>query len=123
MGFIYSNVLLVVSWLGPDKNDGWKGIPWLDGMNSDTTKRLREVIFGFETQDYWNRIWILQETVLAHNLWIMSGTNTIAWGRFLQLLSMSYSPQVLISPASCLCAFPYLGLFQSLIALRTSGAG
>jgi hypothetical protein len=96
MRAIYSEASKVISWLGPgylvtdqlfwfiqthDKSCNSKG-----GLSENckflANRELADAIAYLEERHYWNRIWIIQEIVVATNLELMCGYHSIDWRAF-----------------------------------------
>lgn len=88
MAAIYSTASTVISWLGPhtpdstmlfewggrDLSSGWKGMDIVTSLQTlgEATKRLLE-------REYWCRLWIIQEVLLAqHHYQLLCGTDCIS---------------------------------------------
>jgi hypothetical protein len=96
MRAIYSEASKVVSWLGPgylvtdrlfwfvkahyESCTLTGGLP--ENCNFLADRELADAIAYLERQHYWNRIWIIQEIVVATNLELMCGYHSIDWRAF-----------------------------------------
>jgi hypothetical protein len=49
-----------------------------------------EAIMDFTNDPYWTRAWILQETVLARELWVMAGMAIVPFDACEELLSFAH---------------------------------
>ena len=95
MGEIYSNAAAVLVWLGPGTKTTDKLLDYLDlasrDFGQDSLKEHHDELFGdgsLVVQDalqsllrnpYWNRTWIIQEFLLAADIFICSGSRRIPW--------------------------------------------
>jgi hypothetical protein len=97
MGSIYSSATRVVSWLGTASFDSALAIDFLADLSSAAatqprfpeqsvlpacTKKRRKAVQHLNEREYWKRVWIVQEVVLACNIFIMCGNSGIYWEDF-----------------------------------------
>ncbi|KAK4125735.1 HET-domain-containing protein [Parathielavia appendiculata] len=98
MGQIYFRAGTVVVWLGSSYQTFEKR------MTNETTseedkkpeehdssrdKRIQqEMVRCLQKDDYWGRLWIIQEIGRARKLRVCFGTQTLSWERFAQLITM-----------------------------------
>ena len=99
MAEIYKSAKKVISWLGHNGNidmslskvlpdiseilgqikdpiqDPWEQAPHLPDLTSPTWSSVRALL----DNSYWERLWVLQELVLAQNLEIWVGNDTLSW--------------------------------------------
>ncbi|PMD41648.1 hypothetical protein L207DRAFT_511468 [Hyaloscypha variabilis F] len=89
MGLIYSQATTVRVWLGNMDEPSAKAFRFLE--NPGTIRRLKEGIIeldGWEAvaglckRHYWERLWIIQEVVLAARIDIHCGKRVLPWERF-----------------------------------------
>ncbi|KAE9373284.1 hypothetical protein N431DRAFT_438584 [Stipitochalara longipes BDJ] len=89
MGMIYSQATTVRVWLGMPDELSPKAFRFLE--NPGTIRRMREGIIeldGWEAvaslckRDYWDRLWIIQEVVLAARIDIHCGEKVLPWELF-----------------------------------------
>lgn len=95
MGDIYSNATCVVVWLGPESPVAAKLRNTcnfeLSTMRktlhqSEKRQELTRVLRELAGNEYWRRLWILQEYLLAQNITIWYGPHNICVGNFRYLL-------------------------------------
>jgi hypothetical protein len=87
MSSIYSKAELVVSWLGEEKDDSAVAFKLLRSREPETTKLLKELsgqtenhpMRGFFGRSYWERLWIVQEILLAKQAIILCGDEICSW--------------------------------------------
>ncbi|KAJ9611602.1 hypothetical protein H2200_004786 [Cladophialophora chaetospira] len=96
MGDIFNLAVGVYSWLGEGNSDTNL---IFDHINGNTTTEQRMVmsmnlllrclhqVFGVP---YWNRMWILQEIVLARRVWLVSGNRVCDWDTLMGAVSELY---------------------------------
>jgi hypothetical protein len=62
--------------------------PWLitkdEAIPEQIPNKAWAALFSFCNNSYWQRVWILQETVVARSLWIMSGLRLLDFAHFQQ---------------------------------------
>ena len=95
MSSVYTQASAVYAWLGENSpgareacefleelnhigtthpEDDWSGIQGaLQRLLNNTTLQSKKQIFNFFTQEYWKRIWIVQEIFLARELFLLCG--------------------------------------------------
>jgi hypothetical protein len=96
MRAIYSEASKVISWVGPGFEITDRLFLFIrghhdsctvkDGLAEDCTfladRELADAIGYLENRPYWNRIWVIQEVVVATNLELMCGFHSIDWHVF-----------------------------------------
>ncbi|KAL9062894.1 MAG: hypothetical protein Q9157_008561 [Trypethelium eluteriae] len=97
MRYIYGSAVEVIAWIGPEvrgtklafefmrrfanktQDDAIEIIgAWTYDKDADLMDAMADLIF----QEYWSRVWIVQEVVLAHSLKILVGNCSIDWPTF-----------------------------------------
>ena len=88
MGKIYSLAAHVVVWLGPSADESAMAMESLryyqippvaeEGIDEQKVREL-EALDRFFSREYWNRIWIVQEIVLATRIFIYCGLEYVSW--------------------------------------------
>jgi hypothetical protein len=87
MGELYSNAMLAISWLGLETPDLSQAIGWLNDFTLQPTKGEVEVEQNIATvravrelydHDYWKRLWIIQEVVLARDVQVWCGRHHLS---------------------------------------------
>jgi hypothetical protein len=115
MQSIYSKAAKVIAWLGPDYDGGAAALKMLGRISDafklhpkgfDWLKSIPELYKGGEDENhvprtpwtwidallvrpYWSRIWILQEAVLARDLWFMCGTERLKFNKHRNLIKVA----------------------------------
>jgi hypothetical protein len=115
MQSIYSKAYKVIAWLGPDYDGGAAALKMLGRLSDalklhpegfDWLKSIPELCTGEEDENhvprtpwtwiaallirpYWCRIWILQEAVLARDLWFMCGAELLKFNRHRNLFRVA----------------------------------
>jgi Heterokaryon incompatibility protein (HET) len=94
MDFIYTRAQCVIIWLGlpgPEFEqfeplwETYSMIPPVNTLfNPEALRLFEQWIFG---NDYWNRVWIIQEIGLARKLAVFTGYGTIQWENFFHGIS------------------------------------
>jgi len=92
MGSIYSQASQVIAWLGLSNEQTSAAIktiasvpPWNPMLTSQwiakevTLNQLRQVKTSFCSMNYWERLWIIQELVLAEKVLIYCGDDQLTW--------------------------------------------
>lgn len=77
MGMIYTMAERVVVWLGPSNAEASLAMKWLgkvhnegvENIDTEGLKAIKSLCF----RDYWSRLWIIQEVILAPEIWIQCG--------------------------------------------------
>lgn len=94
MGVIYANAELVYAWLGPVADDSDSVFEYLQHFNelalrspnaleNSSIKSLpSEALQALCRREYWHRMWIKQEIVLAKEIRVCCGTKSLAWETF-----------------------------------------
>jgi hypothetical protein len=94
MDQIYRSADAVYAWIGPmtvDSEDFFENVQIISGhqnksvrttQNYDSYEKLMSKYHDIAARDYWKRLWIIQEFVLARNLWIFCGPSVTNWKRF-----------------------------------------
>ncbi|KAF7503928.1 hypothetical protein GJ744_003009 [Endocarpon pusillum] len=86
MGSIYRQAISVFAWLGWPQ--GWNP-KWVFNFFQEYISRLSmervevlEMVLHMCTCQYWSRRWILQEIMLAQDVWIFCGESYLSWFSF-----------------------------------------
>jgi hypothetical protein len=96
MRAIYSDASSVISWLGPGSTDTARMFSFIDRHHNSCTndsepagscnflfdRVLADAVQYLEGRPYWNRIWVIQEIVVAMKLELMCGDQFISWPIF-----------------------------------------
>ena len=95
MGDIYASASCVIIWLG---SKGLGNRTMWEEMNTGRTldnskimSRYFEESVKILCHEYWTRLWIMQEVLLAKKIIVMSGHNQIPWSRLEMLKNASQS--------------------------------
>lgn len=92
MSKIYSSASRVVVWLGKKEHWGLESTISTWKHNEKATKggaihySVTRVVSNLLRRPWWNRVWVVQELVLAKKATIQCGMSTIDWGSFCQLV-------------------------------------
>jgi hypothetical protein len=80
MHMVYGGARLVVSWLGPEPIAGyWNGLDDrlsdrdIDLRQKDVIQRVNQILDDVASREYWDRVWIIQEVVLARKMMMLAG--------------------------------------------------
>ncbi|RDW81886.1 hypothetical protein BP6252_02998 [Coleophoma cylindrospora] len=94
MSQIYTGARRVIAWLGPSDDTSSKAIramstlmpnfllsyrSWLDYEKHGFEDQVLKPIKSFCSRRYWDRLWIIQELVLATDICIQCGTEQLRW--------------------------------------------
>jgi hypothetical protein len=92
---IYMGASQVVSFVGAEITDLDIGLDFIELLNSNLSKqkflplvrhyqyvRQWKAVETLWSQEYWRRVWIIQEVVVASNLVICYGHRSVPWARF-----------------------------------------
>jgi hypothetical protein len=94
MDQIYHSADAVYAWIGPmtvDSEEFFENVQIISGhqnksirttQNHDSYENLMNRYHDIAARDYWRRLWIIQEFVLARNLWIFCGPAVTNWKQF-----------------------------------------
>lgn len=108
MRAIYSQASDVISWLGPGNPQIDRLFPFIWTHHHECTllpqetcshtadRDIADALLYLEERPYWNRIWIIQEMVVATRLTIMCGDNSVPWNIFTSfwpLIFMQHFPK------------------------------
>jgi hypothetical protein len=108
MGKIYSNAENVISWLGPGSEEIGRlfsvvesiyrthppGTPFTFPANAYNNSEHQAAFDDFVSRKYWTRLWIVQEMVLATNVTLMCGKDTMQWHVFVTLFDQMKTERV-----------------------------
>jgi Heterokaryon incompatibility protein (HET) len=86
MSRIYSQAYTVAVWLGPEAEGSALALNHLydkDLFDQD----VRNAIFALCHRPYWNRLWIIQELVLAKSIYVLCGSEYQSWESLEKLAS------------------------------------
>ena len=83
MGLIYTKAERVIVWLGPSNPEASLAMKWLgkvhglgqEDIDIEGLKAIKSLCF----RDYWSRLWIIQEVILAPEIWIQCGFQASFW--------------------------------------------
>ncbi|KAE9366576.1 HET-domain-containing protein [Stipitochalara longipes BDJ] len=99
---IYTKAIQVVVWLGPTSANSQLAINKLKAISTTTTRANNiypiwtaeawEAVWDLCQRDYWTRIWIVQEFVLAEELTLHCGSDSLPWHNlsFLFIIQQDY---------------------------------
>ena len=91
MGQIFSNAYLLIAWLGPESDRSVEVMqairtyePSLEPVPisfapPSFSQHLRDMLNIFGILDYWSRLWIVQEIILAKDILISWGNDFLPW--------------------------------------------
>jgi Heterokaryon incompatibility protein (HET) len=105
MGRIYSSARSVLAWIGPAADQSEK-LYQLHNQSSSLKKWtidetlnwifqtpdpaiVTRALIALENRSYWNRMWIVQEVLLARDITIFCGSWAISWYEFERMLRLS----------------------------------
>lgn len=101
MGTIYSQAILVICWIGEASGNSDRIVQWLKCKTPEERKSYPECVsYGnkwgdlgsFFDRDYWIRLWIVQEILLANIAIILCGNAVCSWYDVCQDQSRLSSP-------------------------------
>ncbi|KAH8706087.1 heterokaryon incompatibility protein-domain-containing protein, partial [Phaeosphaeriaceae sp. PMI808] len=94
MGHIYSRATFVAIWLGPEADDSALAVQLLQQVanNTVTPQSLRLIknykdsaaLFALFKRDYWKRLWVVQEVLLAQKKLVYCGYSVFPWAVYRQ---------------------------------------
>lgn len=102
MQSIFSSAKSVFAWLGPAYQNSHKAMQYLEESNDKMTKQhyrlwggnTGQAIANLCGRQYWTRLWVLQELMLAKDIWLMCGDIYIRWDLFRDfLLTLQHTVQ------------------------------
>jgi hypothetical protein len=82
MGEIFRRAHLVIAWVGKEDKDSEFTIKWMkrtDLVATDLSLDQQEHLWAFFSRNYWSRVWIVQELILASEVVFMCGYTTFTW--------------------------------------------
>lgn len=87
MSLIYSKAIRVIIWLGLETEHSHQAISFLKMLRGLPVleydlldfKAHWESVLGLCQMEYWGRLWIIQEVLLASQIIVCCGTDTMAW--------------------------------------------
>ena len=84
MSTVYSIAEEVIVWLGPASEDSDVGMKWLSRIHWDKSPTLEESQGAIKLceREYWHRMWVLQELVLAGDMTVHCGSKCVHWMAF-----------------------------------------
>jgi hypothetical protein len=96
MSFIYSRAQEVVVWLGVHKGPRWVEQStiselhgnWATSKATDDWSVTRYWLYLLTQEEYWKRCWIVQELAMASRIRLISGSSTLPWHEFIELLKL-----------------------------------
>lgn len=88
MGRIYHSAQRVVAWLGPIEDPAAIGA--IKGQAKLPSKDARRVADFLSTQDYWGRLWIIQELLEAQDIFVKFGKEDIPWNDLCYFFEQQY---------------------------------
>lgn len=108
MRAIYHDAASVISWLGPRRGEiarlfafmeehRRRYSPAIDGdddIEVISDRELEDALRYLDERPYWNRIWVIQEMVVAKNLTLMCGDHFIDWLTFAGFHSLVHSGSI-----------------------------
>lgn len=119
---IFSGAACVVSWLGPaftivaghmSSSEAMRLLRFI--WNGNVNHAQRTAIGMLSTRDYWERIWIVQEFVLAKEVLLICGRDATWWKpEFWEVLEAA--PRLPANQAGVLPRLPQNGLWKSAMA-------
>ncbi|OAP57007.1 hypothetical protein AYL99_09119 [Fonsecaea erecta] len=98
MASIYSSAFGVIAWLGDSTAESEIAFDYIDMTRSLRQRRAKQsviqrghkvgkrAIADLISRPYWGRLWIIQEVLLAQNLWVMAGSRSSDWDDLSQLV-------------------------------------
>jgi Heterokaryon incompatibility protein (HET) len=114
MRWIYSRAFAVLAWLGCEEDGGYLAMDFLrNKMREDEfklgrehlallprsgSKEEKEALIKLCKRDYWTRVWILQEFVLASSVTVHCGTKAVDWMAF-ELVGRKEGRDLIVDPA------------------------
>jgi hypothetical protein len=82
MGEIFRRAHLVIAWVGTEDKDSEFTIKWMkrtDLAATDLSPDQQEHLWAFFSRNYWSRVWIVQELILASEVVFVCGCTTFTW--------------------------------------------
>ena len=79
---IFSNAATVFVWLGPsdkDSNRIFKDFPSLSDWDLKMRSSLARSMLRVFDREYWHRMWIVQEIILARRIHLICGSRSVSW--------------------------------------------
>ncbi|RDL30409.1 uncharacterized protein BP5553_10287 [Venustampulla echinocandica] len=86
MSRIYSQASTVAVWLGPETEDSALAMKHLSNKVR-FHQNIRDAISALCHRPYWNRLWIIQELVLAKSIYVLCGSGYQDWENLVRLAS------------------------------------
>jgi hypothetical protein len=86
MGKVYSKANMVIAWLGADLDEAYT-IAALNRSDEMLDKQIGHALCLISGNNYWGRLWIVQEFVLCENLEVWSGYVQVDGRAFCELLT------------------------------------
>lgn len=101
MGNIFSNAYLLIAWLGPESD---RSIEVMQAIRTyepslepvpisfappSFSQHLRDMLNIFGNIDYWSRLWVVQEIILAKDILISWGDEFLPWYRSQMSVSLT----------------------------------
>lgn len=108
MQHIYSKASRVIVWLGEEEPWGLKNLVEAANNAFDGHYGAVGVVSNLLGRPWWTRVWVTQELVLARDVVVCCGSQTLGWDRFCSI----------VSDSALLPSFPnddvYIDLFRAL---------
>ncbi|KAF2830078.1 HET-domain-containing protein [Ophiobolus disseminans] len=104
MGLIYSKATSVAIWLGPEANKSTLAMQLLQQVADNTVSKQRvqavrqyadsEALLAlFKKRDYWKRLWVVQEVLLAEKKMVYCGYSVFPWETYRQAAEAFWPPE------------------------------
>jgi len=89
MAVIYANAFEVLLWLGAEADGSGEA---MEAINSGagSMRQYESEVQSLFRRPYWNRLWILQEILMAQNISVICGDQVFAW----ETLEAHFIPQI-----------------------------
>jgi hypothetical protein len=89
MAMIYANAFEVLLWLGAEADGSGEA---MEAINSGagSMRQYESEVQSLFRRPYWNRLWILQEILMAQNISVICGDQFFAW----ETLEAHFIPQI-----------------------------
>ncbi|KAI1399222.1 heterokaryon incompatibility protein-domain-containing protein [Hypoxylon fuscum] len=119
MGPIYRRATRVVIWLGEDSRTSEKAFEWVNGFHLDANLQEADKnapwkpVYSLLRRRYWQRMWIIQEVVLAHEIVVCCGCQEAEWSAFSSAVQAAIQRQAAVDRMR-----PEITYFNKLIHLR-----
>jgi hypothetical protein len=105
MSKIYSKADLVLVWLGQDADDSSLATRNIATANHIVTEQDVRALISLLSRPYWTRMWIVQEVILAHGIYLLCGQDLISWNALRRYAKMCLGEQDETKPLDAYAEF------------------